>query len=50
MTKLEKLREHLECNVLELKEACDEFEKECKATDTNGNLFEKSDRTAILVK
>jgi hypothetical protein len=50
MTKLEKLLEHLECNVLELKEAWGEFEKECKATATNGNLFEKSDRMAILVK
>jgi len=27
-----------------------EFEKECKATDTNGNSFEKSDRVVILVK
>ena len=50
MTKLEKLRKHLECNVLELKEAWDEFEKECKATDANGNSFEKSDRVVILVK
>lgn len=50
MTKLEKLREHLECNLLELKAAWDEFDKECKATDTNGNLFEKSDRMVILVK
>ena len=50
MTKLEKFREHLEYNVLELKEAWGEFEKECEATDTNGNLFEKSDRMAILVK
>jgi len=32
MTKLEKLRENLEHNVLELKEAWNEFEKERKAT------------------
>ena len=50
MTKLEKLRKHLECNVLELKEALGEFEKECKSTDANGNSFEKLDRVVILVK
>jgi len=50
MTKLEKLREPLECNVLELKEAWGKFEKKCKATNTNGNSFEKSDRVVILVK
>jgi exonuclease VII small subunit len=34
MTKLEKLRENLENNILELKEALNLFEKECKATYT----------------
>jgi len=46
MTKLEKL----EYNVLELKEAWNLFEKECKDTDTNSNSLEKSDREVILVK
>ena len=50
MTKLENLRENLEHNVLELKEAWNLFEKERKATDTNSNSLEKSDRVVILVK
>jgi len=49
MTKLEKLRENLERNVLELKEAWNLFEKECKATDTNSNSLEKSN-IVILIK
>ena len=50
MTKLEKLRKNLECDVLELKEAWSEFEKERNAIDTNSNSLEKSDRVVILVK
>jgi len=44
MIKLEKLRENLECNVVELKEAWDEFEKQRKATNVNGDSLEKSYR------
>ena len=40
MTKLEKLRDNLECNVVELKEAWGEYEKERKATDANADLLE----------
>ena len=43
MTKLEKLRENLECDVIELNEAWSEFEKERKATDTNSSSLEKSE-------
>ena len=50
MTKLEKLRENLERNVLELKETWSVFEKERKATDTNSSSLEKSDRVVIIVK
>lgn len=50
MTKLEKLRENLECNVLELKEAWSEYEKQRKATDANADSLEKSDRVVLLVK
>ena len=50
MIKLEKFRENLEHNILELKEAWNLFEKECKATDTNSNSLEKSNRVVILIK
>jgi len=49
MTKLEKLRENLECDVIELNEAWSEFEKERKSTDTNSSSLEKSE-SVILVK
>ena len=42
--------QNLEHNVLELKEAWSEFEKERKASDTNSSSLEKSDRVVILVK
>ena len=50
MTKLEKLRENPECNIVELKEAWGEFEKQRKATNVNGDSLEKSDRVTLLVK
>jgi len=50
MTKLEKLRENLEHNVLALKEAWNLFEKQRKTTDVNGDSLEKSDRVTLLVK
>jgi len=50
MTKLEKLRENLECNVIELKEAWDKYETQRKATNPNGDSLEKSDRVVLLIK
>lgn len=50
MTELEKLRDNLECDILELKGIWGEFEKPSKSTNSITDSLEKSDRVVFLVK